>query len=335
MHEAFSGNFRFQGLPHFLEHYDFLNDLYIRGQEDYKLLTKDYLLRMANEGTIYCDIIASPAHTDISGLSWEQMIDSLNKAIEEAHHESGIHATISATVVRAPANLPDPVHPGQFKKYGPVNALIYAKAIAALKKGNPEKCKYLTSFGIAGNESYGDFAEYKPAIDVAREAGMIIRVHAGEVEPDSVRSAMEHLRPAVIDHGLAIVCDTELMADIAKKGIRVTNTITSNELVAGAHSHDSATLNVENHALWALREAGIQVGLGGDDNLFFDTSIKKEYRKVLGAGQKRGNMQPVEMIEFTKAAIDMPFVPSWMREELQDKVEQWERHSEAHINQNL
>ena len=70
---------------------------------------------------------------------------------------------------------------------------------------------------------------------------------------------------------------------------------------------------MENHPLWAFRNAGIEVGLGGDDNLFFDTTIKNEYRKVLGAGQKRGHIQPVAMLEFTSAAINMPFVPDWMR----------------------
>jgi adenosine deaminase len=324
LHEAFCGSFPFQGLPHFMEHYDNLNDLYIRGQEDYALLAKDYLLRMAAEGAIYCDLIASPAHAAISGLSCEQMIDAINKAIEEAHAQTGIRATISITAVRAPSNLPDAAHAGHFKKYGPDHALKYARETAALKQSNPAKCIYLTSFGIAGNECYGGFAEFKPAIDVAREAQLIIRAHAGEVEPGSVRSAMTHLNPEVIDHGLAIVRDPELMADIAKKGIRVTSAITSNELVAAIHAHDPAAM-IENHPLWALREAGIQVGLGGDDNLFFDTSIKNEYRKVLGAGQKRGHMQPVAMMEFTKAAINMPFVPEWMRQELQEKVKQWER----------
>ena len=229
LHEAFRSNFPFQGLPHFLKHYDYLNDLYIRGEEDYTLIAKEYLLRMAKEGAIYCDLISSPAHAANSGLSCEQMIDAINTAIEEAHTESGIRATISLTAVRAPSNLPDPVHAGQFKKYGPDSALKYAQEVAALKQSDPAKCKYLTSFGIAGNESHGDFAEYKPAIDVARAAQLIIRAHAGEVEPGSVRSAMIHLHPEVIDHGLAIAHDPKLMADIAKKRIRITNAaITSN-----------------------------------------------------------------------------------------------------------
>jgi hypothetical protein len=125
----------------FFRDYESLNNNYIKGKEEYKKLVKDYLIRMSRNGLIYTDIMVSPAHAATSGMGFEEMLEAVNQAIDEATEETGIYAPLSFTAVNSPAS------PGA--KYGPNAIRECLDEFAVVINSRPEIIKYVTSFGVA------------------------------------------------------------------------------------------------------------------------------------------------------------------------------------------
>ena len=316
--------FAFEGLSDFVEQYDDIMR-YIQGPDDWHALVTEYLTNSAENNVIYTDLIVSPAHIEMSGISYEEGMAVIADAIEQARQKTGIQATVSITAVRAPSNLKD--SNGNIKKFGPVHAENYAERTIALIEGNPTKYKdIITSFGIAGKESIGKeaenndeyhdhFRDYEEAFRIARRGGLVARAHAGEgTSPGSIHDAIDYLKIKVLDHGTEAVKDAALVQELKEKGIIVTSTPTSNILLGTI----GPSTDLSHHPALTLQEQGVAITLGSDDPVFFDTDIANEYELMAQALEKRTGekVQYKDLEQFTRAGITMPFIPPGMQEQL-------------------
>ena len=78
----------------------------------------------------------------------------------------------------------------------------------------------MTGFGVAGDERMGDFEDYVRAFEIAREAGLGITIHAGELMGwESVAAALDHIRPSRIGHGVRAIENPDLVRRIADEGV--------------------------------------------------------------------------------------------------------------------
>ena len=69
---------------------------------------------------------------------------------------------------------------------------------------------------LAGNEAAGTVADFAPAFDLAREAGLGLTAHAGEViGPESVRAALDGWGVTRIGHGVRSVEYMDLVHRLA------------------------------------------------------------------------------------------------------------------------
>ena len=106
-----------------------------------------------------------------AGLSPQAYTDALGEGILRAKAKTGIEGRMIVTGVR---------HVG-------VEAIEQAARFAA-RCGHP----LVTGFGVAGDERMGDFEDYVRAFEIAREAGLGITIHAGELMGwESVEAAHE------------------------------------------------------------------------------------------------------------------------------------------------
>jgi adenosine deaminase len=135
------------------------------------------------------------------------------------------------------------------------------------------------ALGICGDETIGSFAPFRPAFEIAREAGLLVVPHAGEtVGPASVREALDLLRPDRIAHGVRAVEDPDLLRRLADEQVTCDVCPTSNVLLGVAPS-------IELHQLPAMLAAGVPVTLNADDQLYFGSKVGEEYalvRQALG-----------------------------------------------------
>jgi adenosine deaminase len=93
------------------------------------------------------------------------------------------------------------------------NAIIIDKAIKYRRRG-------VVGIDIAGPQTPGfNFKDYKSEFDRARDAGLRITVHSGEVpNANDMWEALEFARPERIGHGIRAAYDKPLMKELAKRG---------------------------------------------------------------------------------------------------------------------
>jgi adenosine deaminase len=282
------GVFVWEDFTTFLAAYDFSANLF-RDEDDYALLAAHYLTSLARDGAIYSEFFTSPDHARRAGLSPEAYTDALGEGMRRAKAATGIESRMIVTGVR---------HFG-------VESVEEA-ARFAVECGHP----LVTGYGMAGEERFGRLADYTRAFDIAREAGLGITVHAGELAGwESVRDALDHIRPSRIGHGVRAIENPDLVKRIADEGVVLEVCPVSNIELKVFPGYDA-------HPFPALRRAGCKVTLNSDDPPYFHTSLKLEY----DVAAMHFGMEPDDLAEVTQAAIEAAFVDEDTREVLLAKT---------------
>ncbi|MBN8953116.1 adenosine deaminase [Rhizobium sp. 60-20] len=282
------GTYLWKDFAEFLVCYDKVSEVY-RTEEDYALLTETYLEELAGIGTIYSELIVSPDHGDRIGLGADAYVAGVSAGIRAAKAKTGIEARLIVTGER---------------HFGP-DRVVKAAEYAA-KSDNP----LIKGFNMAGEERMGRVADYARAFDIAREAGLGITIHAGEVcGAFSVADAVELVRPDRIGHGVRAIEDMDLVKRLADLG-------TVLEVCPGSNIALKVFPDFQSHPLRKLREAGVKVTINSDDPPFFHTSLKREYELASTAF----GFSDDEINAMTRTAIEAAFVDEATRAALLTKL---------------
>ncbi|MFF3354137.1 adenosine deaminase [Streptomyces sp. NPDC002917] len=130
----------------------------------------------------------------------------------------------------------------------------------------------VVAFGLTGDEAAAPPEAFIEAFAIARDAGLIITPHTGELMGGpSIRSTLDALSPDRIAHGIRAVEQPALMDRLATGRITLDVCLTSNR-VLGVVKH------IEEHPLLHLLESGVPCSLGSDDPLLLKTSVLTEYQ---------------------------------------------------------
>lgn len=270
------GSFVWHDFTSFLAAYNFSADLF-RTEEDYVLLAEHYLTSLARDGAIYSEVFTSPDHAIRAGLSPKAYTDALGEGMVRAKAKTGIEGRMIVTGVR---------HVG-------VEAIEKAARFAA-------KCNHplVTGFGVAGDERMGDFEDYVRAFEIAREAGLGITIHAGELMGwESVQAALDHIRPSRIGHGVRAIENPDLVRRIADEGVVL-------ECCPGSNIALKVFDSFAEHPFPALKAADCKVTLSSDDPPYFWTSLKREY----DIAAEHFGMNEKALTAVTRTAIEAAFV---------------------------
>lgn len=270
------GAFVWHDFTSFLHAYDVAAGLF-RDEGDYARLAEHYLSGLARQGAIYSEFFTSPDHAERSGLSASAYTAGLAEGIRRANAKTGIEARMIVTGVR---------------HFGVES--VEAAARFAARCGEP----LVTGFGMGGDERFGDTEDYVRAFEIAREAGLGITTHAGEFAGwESVRDALDHLRPARIGHGVRVIENPDLVRRVAEEGVILECCPVSN--VALGVFPDFAS-----HPFAALRAAGCKVTLNSDDPPHFATSLEREYEEA----KRHFGMDAKALAGITRTAVEAAFV---------------------------
>ncbi len=287
-HAIDGDRYRWHDFTSFLAAYDAAAGLF-RTEEDYALLAETYLGSIAREGAIYSEIFTSPDHARLTGLSPQAYLNGLGEGIRRARETHGIEGRIIITCVR---------------HFGADQALEVARYAAS----RPHEL--VTGFGMGGEERMGSHADFARAFDIARDVGLGITTHAGElVGAESVTDALDHVRPTRIGHGVRSIEDAAVVDRLAEEGVVLEVCPESNIALKVFEDHDA-------HPLLRLREAGVKVTLNSDDPPHFDTTLGKEY----AMGQQAFGLTDAELTDITRTALEAAFVDEDTRRALLAKL---------------
>jgi adenosine deaminase len=278
------GAYAWQDFTSFVQSYDATANLF-RTEEDYALLAETYLTEIAEAGAIYSELIVSPDQGDAVGIGADAYVRGLAEGAERARAKTGIETRLLIVGIR---------------HFGP-ERVVKAAEYAARRPHS-----LITGFNLAGEERMHRVADFTRAFDIARDAGLGITIHAGELSGAfSVRDALDHVRPSRISHGVRAIEDADLVKRLADEGVVL-------EVCPGSNIALSVFPDFQSHPLRALHEAGVRVTLNSDDPPFFHTSLAREYEvasTVMG-------LSDADILGMTRTAIEAAFVDEPTRQRL-------------------
>lgn len=157
----------------------------------------------------------------------------------------------------------------------------------------------VVAVGLVADERDSPVAEAAEAFRIARDAGLGVVPHSGELAgPDEVRSAIE-LGVDRIQHGVRAVEDPRVLELLADSGICLDVCPTSNVVL-------DVYPSLENHPLPRLLDAGVRCSLGADDPLLFGVDVVDEYVRAheqMGVGID-------QLAEVARTSLEASFAPA-------------------------
>jgi len=244
--------YRYRDLEHFIEVYGLVCSVY-RTEDDFRRLAHEALLDAAANGVRRIEAFISAYFHLARGVPFATMVDGLLQGMADAEADTGIVGRLIVDVD---------------KPEGPALAVAIVELAAA--------CDRDLVIGIGGDnlEAGVDHRALKPAYDLAGRLGFHRTIHAGEFDVDTVRAGVRDLGCERIDHGVLVVQDPELVAEVVDRRIAFTVCPSSDIAVSKVWP------TLAEHTLPQMLDAGILLTLNSDDPTMLRYELGDEYATV-------------------------------------------------------
>lgn len=281
-------SYQFNNFQQFMKAYDEVSKLLLC-DEDYSIITYDYLAQRAQNGAVYIEMMCAPDLAILNGVSYDELIKGMTDGIKRAKNDFGIEARIIVTIVRQ---------------------LGVPKAHALVEQILNNPYPHVVGLGMAGDEINFPSRDFLPAFGLAAKNHLRCTVHAGEfLGPESVIYIMECYPVNRIGHGVRASEDGHLLSKLSDCHILLELCISSN-IALGIYP------SLEKHPLRQILDRRVLVCLNSDDPPFFRTTLENEYKiakEVFGLTDQ-------ELVNMTLNAINSGFMDKETKESLRTKV---------------
>jgi adenosine deaminase len=242
--------YQFRNFDQFLENYLMITGC-LRTPGDYQLIAYEHGCECARQNIRYSEVTFTIlTNTQLTGLSWQEILQGLNAGREQAQREFGIRWQWVFDIVR---NQPD------------TQSQVLDISLAARPMG-------VVALGLGGSEEGFPPELFADTFQRAAQAGLHCVPHAGEIAgPESVWSALRLLHAERIGHGVRSIEDPALVKYLHENSVPLEICPTSNVCL-------KVYPDYAHHPLRRLWEAGLLVTIGSDDPPMFGTNLSQEYQ---------------------------------------------------------
>jgi adenosine deaminase len=252
--------YEYDSLNGFLKIFWFVQEL-LSKPEYWERAAYESIIHQAPHGLRYRETFFTPARHLAAGQDLAGIIEGITLGLEAAEHETGVRCQAICDMDRA---------------YGASAGLELIEQLVELRRSGRAEC--VIGVGMDSTELGVELRDYSAAFDLARSVGLHCTAHAGEdAGPENIKTALEALGAERIDHGLSILQDPELAAQVAEQRIALSVCPNSNVLIA------NKVASLSEHPFRRMREAGLLATLNTDDPAMTDLDLGKEYRSVAEA----------------------------------------------------
>ncbi|XAR53776.1 Adenosine deaminase [Bertholletia excelsa] len=283
-------------------------------------ITKEVVEDFAAENIVYLELRTTPKRNDSRGMSKQSYMDAVLE---------GLRAVSTVEVVLAPRNL----SAGNLMNSctnnsscnGTAQRKIFVRLLLSIDRRETTasametvelalKMRHLGVAGIdlSGNPIVGEWSTFLPALKFAREQGLSITLHCGEVPNQEEIQAMLEFYPGRIGH--ACYLGEEEWKTLKSHKIPVEICLTSN-----IRTETISSLDV--HHFVDLHNAKHPIVLCTDDSGVFSTSLSREYvlaSSTFGIGRS-------EMFQLAREAVEYIFADDAVKRELREIFDSFAR----------
>jgi adenosine deaminase len=192
----------------------------------------------------------------------------------------------------------------------PLDARILAR-LAARYAGDGSG--HVVGFGLSNDERRGVTADFGPAFDIARRAGLACVPHGGELlGAAAVAETLSVLAPDRLGHGIRSAEDPGVLDEVVRRGVTL-------EVCPGSNIALGVYRAAQEVPLRRLIEAGAQIALGADDPLLFGSRLNAQYEsaRVVHA------LSDLELAELAKGSVRGSLAPEPTRRQMLTAIDGW------------
>jgi aminodeoxyfutalosine deaminase len=243
--DAIRANLHHTGFAEFIKAYIWVSQK-LNSPETYALATRRLLEKLGAQNVSYAEITLSAGV-----ILWKQQ--SVERVFE--------------AIVAAAAGFPAVEVKWIFDAIRQFGIEPAARVFAIAKE-----CRSLgvIAIGLGGDEERGPAAWFGDLYREAKNAGLNLTCHAGEITgPESVWQAIE-IGSQRIGHGITSIRDPDLLNVLCERDIPL-------EICPSSNVSTGAIANFAEHPLRKLWDAGVPIVLGTDDPALFQTDLIREY----------------------------------------------------------
>lgn len=282
------GWFRFQRL------YDAARAV-VRTEADLRRIVLEAAEDDAAEGSRWLELQVDPTSYGplVGGIT--PALEVILAAAQEATHTTGcaVAIVVAASRVRHP-----------------LDARTLARLAARYAGDSPGT---VVGFGLSNDERQGVTAQFSTAFNIARNAGLRLMPHSGELlGPDHVTETLSALKPDRLGHGVRSAEDPRVLAQIVADGVALEVCPTSN-VALGVYPQ------LPQVPLRSLLAAGAQVALGADDPLLFGARLVDQY----AAARAHHGLTDAELAQVAAASVRASCAPAAVQDAICADIDRW------------
>ena len=245
----------------------------------------------ARENVIYMEIRFAPLLHLQQGLSPNQVVESVLAGMHRAEETYPIHTGLIVCGLKQES--PD-------------------RSIQTAKLGAEYRDKGVVAFDLAGPENGFPPALHHEAIDIAKQAGIHVTIHAGEgCCPEHIREAID-LGADRIGHGVYLYQDPETEEIVRERKIPLEVCPTSNLQISGVMNSYSE------HPFKRYIDEGIPVTINTDNRLMSQISVTHELEEMISAFSLSRDQVKAILTNSANAAFAPEGVRSFLCKRVQD-----------------
>ena len=244
--EEVKSAYNFQDLDSFLKIY-YQGLKVLMNEQDFFDLTWSYALKCKEDNIVHSEIFFDPqAHID-RGVSFDVIINGIDKALKKANLEFGLTSKIIMCFLR---------HLDEESGFKVLNQAIKYK-------------DKIVGVGLDSSELGNPPKKFEKLFKKARNEGFLTVAHAGEEgPPEYISESINLLKVQRIDHGIQCLKDDKLVELLKKEQIPLTVCPLSNVKLCVFDK-------IENHNLKKMLNKGLRVMVNSDDPAYFGGYLNK------------------------------------------------------------
>jgi adenosine deaminase len=261
----------------------------LQSERGLALVVQDVFHQLAEDQVLYAELRFAPMLHTQGGLSPQEVVGIVEKAVEQNSQDSGIEARLILCTLRH------------------FSAEQSLQTVALVEQFRGSR---VAGFDLAGDEAGYPLDAHLEAFRVAREKGIPFTSHAGEARgASSVWETLREIHPPRLGHGVRSLEDPALVAYLRRQQVHL-------EICPTCNVQLNVFPSYAKHSLAALYRQQVPLSISTDNRALTPITLTREYEKLAAAF----GWGSADFLTVNLSAIQAAFAPQPIREALRRRI---------------